>query len=290
MLGVALVDKPAGITSHDVVHRLRRTLHTRRVGHSGTLDPLATGLLVMAVGPATRFLQYLPLEPKEYVGTLRFGQETTTQDADGEVVREAPVPDDLEARLVEVLASFCGLIEQTPPMYSAIKREGQPLYKLARQGIEVEREARTVRIDAIDLLDVAEGEARVRVVCSGGTYVRTLAHDIGAAVGCGAHLTSLRRTRVGKFLVEDAVAPDAVSSETLVPLAEALAPMDQVKLDASEERSIRQGQRVGRQGVPEGRPICLVAQDGTVVGIARGSAGQLQPECVLPHEATYGAL
>ncbi|MCC7435552.1 MAG: tRNA pseudouridine(55) synthase TruB [Methanoregulaceae archaeon] len=282
MLGVVLIDKPLGITSHDVIARLRRKFQTRRIGHAGTLDPLATGLLVVAVGPATRFLQYLPLEPKEYVGTIRFGVETTTQDAEGDVVAEKPVPSDLMSEIAEVLAEFKGSIQQLPPLYSAVKKEGKPLYVYARRGEEVEREHRTVFISEAELLAQTGNEVDVRVVCSGGTYMRTWAHDLGQRLGCGAHLSALRRTRVGKFAVEDAVTLEEVEPGDLRPLVEALPPVPLVEITHRQADAIRHGQAIGFSRPPAGLVCGLVGPDGDVIGMARIQGQELQPECVIP--------
>lgn len=290
MLGIFLVNKPQGITSHDVVHRIRRILHTKRVGHAGTLDPLATGLLVVAVGPATRFLQYLPLEPKEYTGTIRFGAETNTQDADGEITRHGTLPDNLRVEAASHLPSLRGLIQQIPPMFSAIKKGGQPLYALARQGKEVEREARTVHIHTFDLeTQIEPGLFTFKVVCSGGTYVRTLAHDLGQKIGCGAHLASLVRTRVGKFNLEDSCEIDAVGEDNLVPLSEAIQPMPQLILNDVQNAHIRQGRAIEWDNPPQAKVVGLVDLAGDVFGVARVMESILQPEVVIPIEAAYGS-
>lgn len=282
MLGVVLIDKPLGITSHDVIARLRRRFNTRRIGHAGTLDPLATGLLVVAVGPATRFLQYLPLEPKEYVGVIRFGIETTTQDAEGEVVAQKPVPKDLLFEVDYAMPEFKGSIQQIPPMYSAVKKEGKPLYTYARRGEAVEREPRSVFISEVEVLGQDGNDVEIRVVCSGGTYMRTYAHDLGQRLGCGAHLASLRRTRVGKFEIEDAVSLEEVSEDDLWPLAEALPPTPLVSLTHRQVESIRQGQSIGYSRAPGGVVCGLVGPDGEVVGMARIHGQELQPEVVIP--------
>lgn len=285
MFGILLIDKPEGISSHDVVNRIRRRFQTRRVGHAGTLDPLATGALVVAVGPATRFLQYLPLEPKEYFGTIAFGVSTTTLDREGEVVRQRPVPDNLGALLEVALPRFLGIIEQVPPMYSAIKKDGKPLYELARLGKQVERRPRRVHIDTFEIVGLHGHEASFRVVCSGGTYVRTLADDLGEALGCGAHLSSLRRTRVGRFHIGSAVSLEGASPIELIPLAEALAPMPMVQLSAPQVADARMGRALDVDGsLPEGALAALL--DGpSVIGVARSRAGRLYPECVIPAEA-----
>lgn len=284
MLGVLLIDKPIGLTSHDVVNRVRRALGTRRVGHAGTLDPLATGVLVVAVGPATRFLQYLPLEPKEYVAEVAFGRATTTFDAEGETTDEALVPDDLDARLNAALPSFLGLIEQTPPMYSAVKVKGQPLYKAARRGEDVERPTRRVHIATFETI-ASEGHGRtMRVVCSGGTYVRTLAHDLGAAIGVPAHLSGLRRTGVGRFREEATVPLEGVSAADLTSLEAALDPMPRIMLDPGEVRAVRDGRALRREDAPEEQFAALCDARGRVVSIAHVEGNILRPECVIPAE------
>ena len=199
MNGLLIIDKPAGLTSFDVVRQLRRSCNTRRVGHAGTLDPMATGVLPVALGYATRLLEYLMAGEKRYLATLQLGAATDTQDAEGQVTATGDWrPVTLPA--VEVICqSMVGTIQQTPPMYSALKQNGTPLYKLAREGVEVHREARSVRIDSIEILRFAPPEIDLQVDCGKGTYIRTLCHDLGDRLGCGAHLTALRRTRNGLF-------------------------------------------------------------------------------------------
>lgn len=284
MLGVVLIDKPLGLTSHDVISRLRKRFDTKRVGHAGTLDPLATGLLVVAIGPATRFLQYLPLEPKVYVARIRFGIETNTQDGEGVVVAELPVPQDLRSAFDKAVPAFKGLIQQIPPMFSAVKKDGKPLYAYARRGDEVERDARTVHIGEVEVLEVGDVDMVVRVTCSGGTYMRTWAHDLGKAIGCGAHLSALRRTQVGKFLLEDALALDVVGPEHIMPLSEALPPVPLVSLNGTQVAAIRNGQPVGLgKTPPAGSPVYgMLDPAGEVVGMGRIDGPMLQPECVIP--------
>lgn len=281
MLGVLLIDKPAGMTSHDVVRQLRRTLGTRRIGHSGTLDPLATGLLVLAVGSATRFLQYLPLEPKAYEFTVRFGSSTTTYDADGEPTGGGPVPEDLAAQIEQGLGAFRGSIQQLPPIYSAVKHLGRPLYEFARKGQDAPREARRVHIDRFELLHPEPPDADFRVVCSGGTYVRSLAHDLGQSLGCGAHVVRLVRTAVGRFSLAEAVPLAEAGPEAIIPLVEALPPMPLVQLNDSQVERVRHGQFV-RAEAPPVRLVALTDPEGGVVGIARNDGTALHPECVLP--------
>ncbi len=203
MNGIILVDKPQNWTSHDVVAKLRGVLHERRIGHSGTLDPLATGLLVVFVGRATRAVEFAEADSKEYLAGLRLGVSTDTQDITGNIVAEsAALPD--EAALREALGRFIGDIEQIPPMYSAIKIGGKKLYELARRGESVERAPRKITVSAIDIAGRDGDDYILNISCSKGTYVRTLCSDIGEALGCGACMSSLRRTRAGVFSVDDA--------------------------------------------------------------------------------------
>lgn len=289
MFGILVIDKPAGVTSHDVVSKMRRAFQTRRVGHAGTLDPLATGVLVMAIGPATRFLQYLPLEPKEYVATIKFGESTNTYDSDGEVTAVRPVPEDLEGALVSVFPDFTGDVEQLPPMYSAVKKDGKPLYAYARKGEEVERETRTIYIEELELVKVEGDTAEIRMICSGGTYVRTFAHDVGEMIGCGGHVTRLVRTLVGKFSLEKAVSVEEASVENLIPLSEALTPLPLVELNEVQVGYVRQGRQVVVKDLPEGGMVGLLDEDRNVVGIGRVELKKIQPECVIPAEAMVGA-
>jgi len=203
--GVLLVDKASGMTSHDVVAIVRRRLNTKKVGHCGTLDPLATGLLLIVLGRGTKIQDLLMAEDKEYVGTMKLGETTDSQDADGQVVETKPVPEYPREQIDAAFAKFQGDFYQMPPMVSAIKKEGVPLYKLARQGKVVEREPRFVHVYAHEIQSVRLPEIDFRVVCSKGFYVRTYAFDIGNELGCGAHLKSLRRTKSGKFTLEHAV-------------------------------------------------------------------------------------
>lgn len=285
MLGFLLVDKPTGWTSHDAVAVVRKRLNTRKVGHSGTLDPQATGLLVMAVGHATRFLHHAELEPKEYFAEVRFGVETDTQDMDGTILAESPVPGDLADRLERCLPQFRGEVSQLPPMFSAVKREGKPLYKYARQGQEVEREPRQVSVFAFELLHLDSPTAEFRVLCSGGTYVRTLAHDLGKMVGCGAVLVNLRRTMVGPFSVEDAAEPHEVEPTDLVPVATAMASFPKLRLNASQVETVRHGQSVLPGGRLPHELVLLLDPAGRAVGLGRTVGLRVQPEVVIPAEA-----
>ncbi|CAI09445.1 tRNA pseudouridine(55) synthase TruB [Aromatoleum aromaticum] len=245
--GVLLLDKPRGLTSNAALQTARRLLNAAKAGHTGTLDPMATGLLPLTLGEATKFSQMLLDADKAYEATVRLGIETDTGDAEGAAIATAPVhvTDD---SIRQALAALTGEIEQVPPMYSALKRDGKPLYEYARAGIEVERAARPVTIHSLELLGVEGDSLRIRVDCSKGTYVRTLAIDLGRLLGCGGHLTELRRTRIGPFNVDEAVtltALEALPAESRVGL---LAPVDalvghlpRIELDAFQAGLLLQG-------------------------------------------------
>ena len=265
--GVIVVDKPAGMTSHDVVDEVRRRFHTKKVGHAGTLDPDATGVLVLGVGRATRLLPFTQGAPKRYRAGLRFGVTTDTQDASGAVLEERP-PSFTEEDLRAVLTKFTGQIEQVPPMVSAVKVGGERLYKKARRGEEVERPLRRVTVYSLEpvSVDLARHAVHLDVECSGGTYVRTLAHDIGETLGCGAHLTSLRRTSSGGFTEDDAVILEDLSPADLRPLEDAV--RDLVRLDVGEEdaRAIGHGRALPLRAARE-----LDSKEGDHIAVFHGA-------------------
>ncbi len=223
--GVLLVDKPSGLTSHDVVYRLRRKLQMKKIGHAGTLDPMATGVLVMLIGKATRISQYLMSVDKVYEGEATLGVVTDSQDAEGEVMETRPVPGLTEAQVREVMKTFLGDQYQTPPMHSAIKIGGVPLYKMARKGEEVEREPRFIRVAAFDLLTLALPKLTFDLHCTKGTYVRTIAHDLGQKLGCGAHLSALRRTSSGRFKIAQCLPLDEIEQLSLAEIEKRLIPV-----------------------------------------------------------------
>lgn len=223
--GLLLVDKPTDFTSHDVVAKLRKKFQMKRIGHAGTLDPMATGLLLCLIGKATKASQYLISLNKEYEGSVTFGQVTNTQDAEGEVLVSEPVPEMTEDELKEHLLSFKGDQYQIPPMHSAIKIDGVPLYKMARKGKEVKREPRFINISSFKLLDWNPPVMDFRVRCSKGTYVRTLAHDLGQKIGCGAHLSALRRTAIDELRVEDSLPLAELEALPRLELLERLLPV-----------------------------------------------------------------
>jgi len=223
--GVLLVDKPDEHTSHDVIARLRGKLHMRKIGHAGTLDPMATGLLIVLIGRATRVSQYLISLDKEYEGTIELGTTTDSYDATGRVMETRPVPNISEADVTAAMRGFLGDQYQTPPMFSAIKVGGVPLYKKARKGEEIEREPRFIRVMAWDLLRFAPPQIDFRLRCTKGTYVRTLAHELGAKLGCGAHLSALRRTATDQFNVSQAMTLGEIEALSLPEIEKRLIPV-----------------------------------------------------------------
>jgi tRNA pseudouridine55 synthase len=230
--GAILIDKPAGPTSHDVVDAIRRKFGIKKVGHCGTLDPNATGLLIIVLGRGTKLSEKLMGDDKVYEGAVKFGVATDSYDADGEITESRPVPPLNLAQLNEAAAAYVGDLMQTPPMVSAIKKEGVPLYKLARKGIEVEREPRLVHIYNFRFNDYQEPLGRFTIACTKGTYVRSIAHELGRKLGCGAHLASLRRTASGKFDIADATPLADVLELTTAELEKKVIPF--LKLAAAE--------------------------------------------------------
>lgn len=223
--GVLLVDKPTGMTSHDVVYRLRRKFQIQRIGHAGTLDPMATGLLIMLVGKATKISQYLISLDKVYEGEVTLGVTTNSQDAEGEVMETRPVPPLTEADLRAAMQGFLGDQYQKPPMFSAVKIGGVPLYKMARKGEEVEREPRFIRVAAFELLGLALPKFTFRLHCTKGTYVRAIANDLGEKLGCGGHLSALRRTGSGIFNIAQCVPLAEIETMPLADLEKRLIPI-----------------------------------------------------------------
>ena len=226
--GILLVDKPSGITSHDIVDRLRRKLKMKKIGHAGTLDPLATGLMIMLIGKATKVSQFLISLDKSYEGEFRLGIETNSQDSDGEVVSEKSIPEDLtKEKLAETMKTFLGDQYQTPPMFSAKKIDGVPLYKMARKGKVVEREPRFIRINELNLINWTAPTGGFFISCSKGTYVRTVLHDLGNKIGCGGHMSSLRRTQIDQFSIKDSKPLEEIQEMGLVEIQNRLIPIHQ---------------------------------------------------------------
>jgi len=279
--GALLLDKPVGASSNAALQRAKKLLGAAKAGHAGTLDPLASGLLVALFGEATKFAGPLLDADKEYLATLKLGERTTTGDAEGDVVSRTDVNAE---NLPAVLERFRGEIEQVPPMHSALKHKGTPLYRLARRGEQVARAARRVRISCLEIAKFEAPTLVMHVICSKGTYIRVLAEDIGAALGCGAHLSALRRTGSGRFRVENALTLDALEAlpqhergRALLALPELLQGLPRAQLGAAEETRLRQGQALKIGGLERG--LCAVVRpDGGVIGLGSADGeGGLKP-------------
>jgi tRNA pseudouridine55 synthase len=278
--GILLLDKAIGITSNTALQQVKRLYQAKKAGHTGSLDPLASGLLPLCLGEATKLSSFLLDSDKEYEGTCQFGSKTTTGDAEGEVISTRPVPALSQELLQAQCAAFTGEIAQIPPMHSAIKKNGQPLYKLAHQGIEIEREPREVTIHELTILDIQETTFRFHLRCSKGTYVRTLVEDIGERLGCGAHLSSLRRTAVGPFRLEDAVTEQdllAIAADggmsaldaLLIPMDQALEKWPAVRLTENSTYYVQQGQPVQVAKAPSTGWVRLFASNDRFLGVGQ---------------------
>jgi tRNA pseudouridine55 synthase len=289
--GVLLLDKPVGLSSNDALIRAKRLYRVKKAGHTGTLDPLASGLLPLCFGEATKFSQDLLEADKTYEATMRLGIRTATGDAEGEAIETRDVTCD-EAAVRAAMTKFVGDIVQVPPMYSALKRDGKPLYEYARAGQTVEREGRQVTILALEMVACELPDVTFRVTCSKGTYVRTLAEDMGETLGCGAHLVMLRRTGVGALTLEHAVTLEALTAADepardawLRPVDALLSTFPAVTLDAEAARRFTHGQRLPLNELVLDRVACeaaervrVYAQDGRLLGVAKASVGVLAPE------------
>ncbi|MDX2178520.1 MAG: tRNA pseudouridine(55) synthase TruB [Bryobacteraceae bacterium] len=270
--GVLVVDKPAGWTSHDVVNKIRRIAGTKKVGHLGTLDPMATGVLPLVVGRATRLAQFYTRAAKSYEGTIRFGWATDTYDAEGEPVGERREPMFTLVQLEEWVARFRGRFEQTPPPVSAKKIGGTPAYKLARKNIAVEIPAVEVEVTRFDIVEFAPPAVRFEIDCGAGTYVRSIAHDLGALAGCGAHLAGLRRTRSGDFTIAQARTIEEIEKHVggaLVPTGEMLLELPAVRVDDLTASQVRQGRdfRSSPFQPVTGKLARAIARDGSLVAV-----------------------
>jgi tRNA pseudouridine55 synthase len=287
--GVLIVDKPGGMTSHDVVNVVRGVTGIRKVGHAGALDPLATGVLLLCVGPATRLAEYLTASDKVYEASVRLGVETDTYDADGQVLHTQTVNVSREQVTTE-LEAFRGAIQQVPPMFSAVKHAGRPLYRLAREGVTVDRKPRSARVTDIAMTDWSPPLFSFRVACSAGTYVRTLAHDLGLRLGCGAHITRLVRTASGPFRIEDAVRLSALTQDNwlvyLQPMEAAVAGYPAIVFDRQAVDRLTHGQNTSR--LPA-HPILDMARactpEGSFFALVRASADNTQ---WVPHKVFGG--
>jgi tRNA pseudouridine55 synthase len=298
LFGFLNIHKPAAMTSHDVVARIRRLTGIKQVGHAGTLDPMAVGVLPIAVGAACRFLRFLTTD-KVYLAEVLVGTRTDTDDLDGAILKEEPLPRDVQERLPAIVASLIGAQKQIPPMYSAIHHGGKRLYELARAGNAPKEVApRDVTIQSIEILSVELPVVKLRVACSGGTYIRAIARDIGEQLGCGACLKALTREKSGPFLLADAYTLDALSEmaagarviDALVPPEKALA-MDILEVERTTAESIAMGQYVristvpsfANLGAPSGK-VCLVMFNNSLIGLCQITEdGRLHPEVVVGH-------
>jgi tRNA pseudouridine55 synthase len=294
--GLLLIDKPQGITSHDVVARVRLELGERRVGHAGTLDPMATGLLVLGVGPSTRLLRFAQSESKRYSGTVTFGVATDSLDADGQVLERRAPPALSSDEVNEAAGAMLGAQRQTPPMVSAIKVGGRRLHALARQGIEVEREARDITVSQFSLRATKEPEVwEFEVVCSVGTYVRVLLSDLAVRLGTIGHLSSLRRLASGEHDVAEAMTLLAFKGAVAQGLNVLQNPrrfvtsLEQVAVSEEQERRLRMGQHLELEGLFVGDEIAAIAEDGSLVGVLRRRGEKWKPEVVLTTDAAPGS-
>jgi tRNA pseudouridine55 synthase len=276
---VLLVAKPAGPTSHDMVDIVRRALGTRRVGHTGTLDPFAAGLLVMVVGRATRLVPFAAAWTKSYEGRIRLGVTTDTDDATGQVLDSRPVAVDRTA-LERALDGFRGTYRQRPPAYSAVKVDGERAYRRARRGEVVEPSERDVAITTLEVTAFAPPEVEFRATVSGGTYLRSLARDIGAALGCGGHLAALRRTVVGPFRLEEAVAPAAATAAALLPPGVLVRHLERRDVDTAERNAVVHGRWIAAAGDATATPVAMFAGE-TLVAVADRAGDVLKPRVVL---------
>lgn len=276
MNGILLVDKPSGWTSNDVVQKLRGILKERRIGHAGTLDPLATGLLTVFVGRATRAVEYAEGDRKRYTAALRLGMVTDTLDITGTVLKEQPVPAIAEQDFLAVLDRFHGPQMQIPPMYSAVKVNGRRLYQLARRGEEAERKPRRIEIFSLELKSFHPEEAVLDICCSKGTYIRSLCHDIGTAIGCGACMSALRRTEAGFFNVENACTLEQIAAGDycLLPVESLFSDCPAANISVRDEYRLRNGQTFASE-LPDGR-YRLYGNSGEFLALAEVLSGQVQ--------------
>ncbi len=285
--GVLVVDKPVGLTSHDVVQMIRKGTGIRRAGHTGTLDPRASGVLVVLLGPAVRLSEYVSASDKRYQATIRLGASTDTFDAEGRVTQRTEKINVTEDQFQDMLEQFIGEIEQTPPPFSAIKMQGKKAYERAREGEEVEMIPRKINVYSLELLEWAPPEVVIDVFCSSGTYVRSLANDLGNELGVGAHLMGLRRTKSGRFTLRDAVSLRRLResfevgdwAQYLIPAAEALGDWPMVELDAEQTDLIRHGHRIPADpGDPQWARA--VTEQGELVALVENLEGEWQPRKV----------
>ncbi len=294
--GALLLDKPKGMTSHDVVDRLRRIARTRKIGHVGTLDPMATGLLVMLIGPTTRLAPYLSGLPKEYSGTITLGAFSSTYDAEGEITKQQSAPPTNAEAIRAAIRRQIGFRTQLPPPYSAVKVKGKRLYDYARSGEEIPQKPREVRIDQFEMLECNAREIQFRAKVGSGTYIRSMAHDLGVDLGCGAYLSALRRDSVGPFSVKQAISLDELEQiperlfEVLLRPVEALAHMPKITVSAKAELDIQHGRAFGSRDIlfaetlpQEDEPTCALDANGNLLAIVKGKPANSGDDPTLLH-------
>jgi len=280
-IGIAIVDKPAGLTSHDVVARARKLFGTRKVGHSGTLDPDATGVLILGVGRATRLLQFLTLLPKSYKGEIVFGEDTSTLDSSGEITATYDMSDLTELGVKEATKNFLGEIKQKPPMVSAVRVKGKRLYEIAREGNEVDRPTRNVRVDRFEVIPTDNPKVYEAIVdCSSGTYIRSLAADLGSALGGGAHLRNLRRIGVGSFGEDEAL---PVEKTVLQEPIEGMRDFEVVEVDEETRKEVSYGRVFDRDRlkVEKEGPWALVDNSGELLAVYKEHGEKIKPAVVI---------
>jgi tRNA pseudouridine55 synthase len=279
MNGILVIDKPEGMTSHDVVQAVRKSFRTSKVGHLGTLDPMATGVLPVSIGKATRFAQFLPAAPKVYEGQIRFGFSTTTYDREGAPTTEERQLDCAADEIQLAMQRFVGTVEQVPPPFSAKKIGGMPSYKFARANQPVELTPVKVDIEQFELLTLSLPFAAFRVVCSPGTYIRSLSHDLGRQLGCGAHLTALRRTRSGDFQIENAVKLEHIEERKLVSIDCLLSSWPRIEVSDADEVKVVHGNEI--RGVSSGDFARIFNKKGEFIALASVQSGWVRPRLVL---------
>jgi tRNA pseudouridine55 synthase len=281
MFGLLNLDKPAGVTSRDVVNQVQRLVKPVKVGHAGTLDPLATGVLVIGLGPATRLVEYVQRMPKTYLATFEFGRQSDTEDIEGTVIALVSPPVPTNEQLRAALPRFLGTIEQTPPAYSALKVGGKRSYDLARKGQAVEHVARPIEIYSLELLDYSYPTLKLRIVCGSGTYVRSLGRDLARSLGTEGVMSALQREAIGPFLVDEAIDPRTLSRESihlrLLPPALAIASLPQAVVTSDEARRFELGQCIANRWAIVAGEVAALDASGRLVAIAAAAADSLQP-------------
>ncbi len=299
--GIVVIDKPSGASSNQVLQQVKRLFNAKKAGHTGALDPLATGVLPICLGEATKVSAYLLESDKRYEVTCQLGIETDTGDSEGQIISQSSVPELDTATLTTTLDRFTGPQRQVPPMYSALKFQGQPLYKLARQGIDVDRKARNITIYDIQLLDLNKETFRLSVSCSKGTYIRTLIEDIGRALGCGGHVTALRRTQAAMYKIEQAHTLEVLQHAAttgqarldacLISVEEALPDWPAIYVTEMQETALRHGQVISTQAQYKQEQVRLFSPNNTLIGLGRMTPQQkIYPKRIFAHNAVINAL